>query len=73
MFMALFMCMLDSRLSVIGFVCNGEFNYLRSKGYTRPVSVLQIRSQVRKKYSKMRQDTMIAMLSPRSKAILCIS
>ncbi len=41
---------------IIGFVSNGEFNYLRTKGYTRPLSVLQIRSIVRKKYSKIKKN-----------------
>ena len=34
-------------LSCIGLVSNGEFNYLRTKGYTRPLSVLQVRTNVR--------------------------
>ena len=50
---------------MIGFVCNGEFNYLRSRGYTRPLSILQIRTQVKKKYSKMSKSTLISMLSPK--------
>ena len=53
--------------STSGFVCNGEFNYLRAKGYTRPLSVLQIRAEVRAKYSKMSQRMMKAMLTPKSK------
>lgn len=47
---------------------NGEFNYLRrAKGYTRPLSVLQIRAQVRQKYSRMSQRVMLAMLTPKRK------
>ena len=48
-----------------GFVSNGEFNYLRRKGYTRPLSVLQIRNDVRVKYSKLSQKTLLAMLTPK--------
>ena len=39
---------------------------LRAKGYTYPVSVLQIRAEVRAKYSKMSQSMMKAMLTPKS-------
>ena len=38
---------------ISGFVSNGEFNYLRTKGYTRQLSVLQIRTDVRNKYIKL--------------------
>ena len=38
-----------------GFVSNGEFNYLRSMGYTRPLSVLQIRTDVHNMYSRARE------------------
>ncbi len=41
--------------------------YLRAKGYTCPLSVLQIRAEVRAKYSKMSQRMMKAMLTPKSK------
>jgi hypothetical protein len=51
--------------SLLGFVCNGEFNYLRSKGYTRPVSIFQIRSSVKKKYRKTSKKKLIAMLTPK--------
>ena len=47
-----------------GFVSDGEFNYLRSKGYTRPLSVLHIRSTVRKKYSQLGLQTLSSMLTP---------
>ena len=49
-----------------GFVSDGEFNYLRMKGYTRPLSVLQVRSDVRKKYSKLSSKKLLAMLTPKS-------
>ena len=40
-----------------GFVSNGEFNYLRSKGYTRSLSVLQIRSELQNKYNRYNENT----------------
>lgn len=46
-----------------GFSSDGEFNYLRSRGYTRPLSVLQVRSNLRIKYSKMSQCS--EMLTPK--------
>ena len=48
-----------------GFVSNGEFNYLRSKGCTRPLSVLQICADVRNKYSRLKQETLLDMLTPK--------
>jgi len=50
--------------SLIGFCSDGEFNSLRNRGYTRPLSVFAIRSDVRSKYARMREGTMKAMLSP---------
>ena len=38
--------------SITGFVGDGEFNFLRAKGYTRPLSVLQVHSNVQNLYSK---------------------
>ena len=49
----------------MGFVSNGEFNYLRSKGYSRPLSVLQIGTAVRNKYSRISQTVLLDMLSPK--------
>ena len=57
----------------LGFVSNGEFNFLRTKGYTRPLSVLQIRSNVRKKYSQIGFRALLSMLTPKCKMILCFS
>ena len=54
-------------LSCIGFVSNGEFNYLRTKGYTRPLSVLQARTNVRNKYKNYRKAAFLAMLTPKRK------
>ena len=51
-------------LILIGFVSNGEFNYMRSRGYTRPLSVLQIRTDVRNKYNRMQANTLLNMLTP---------
>ena len=56
----------------LGFVSDGEFNYLRMKGYTRPLSVLQIRADVRRKYSRLSPKKLLAMLTPNSK-IICIT
>ena len=50
----------------VGFVSNGEFNYLRSKGYTRPVSVFQIRAMARRKYSHLGKSSLLEMLTPSS-------
>ena len=38
---------------LIGFCSNGEYNAMRSQGYTRPLSVFKIRSNVCSKYAKM--------------------
>ena len=51
----------------VGFVSDGEFNYMRRKGYTRPLSVVQIRANVRTKYNKLHQRTLLAMLTPKRK------
>ena len=48
----------------IGFCSNGEYNSLRNQGYTRPLSILRIRSDVRSKYAKMSKQVMTAMLTP---------
>ena len=51
----------------VGFVSNGEYNSMRAQGYTRPLSVLQIRADARRKYSSMGKKTMIDMLTPKRK------
>ncbi len=48
----------------IGFASNGEFNTMRIKGYTRPLSVLQIKAEAKQKYMKMALRTMVKMLTP---------
>ena len=63
-------CLYIHTLYYVGFVSNGEFNYLRTKGYTRQLSVLQIRTDVRNKCSKIRHDVLRAMLTPKRKFLL---
>ena len=47
-----------------GFVSNGEYNNFRVKGYTRPLSVIQLMLNARRKYSQMGVKNMRAMLIP---------
>ena len=42
-------------ISYVGQCTNGEWNSLRCKGNTRPLSVLQIRADSRRKYANMSQ------------------
>lgn len=49
-------------LSGLGFVTNGEWNSLRTRGNTRPLSVFQIRSEA--KYSHTGLKQIIGMISP---------
>lgn len=49
---------------IIGFTTNGEWNSLRSKGNTRPLSVFEVRSCARKKYSHASIKNMLGMLTP---------
>ena len=51
----------------VGFTSNGEYNSMRNRGYTRPLSIFQIRSDVRAKYSRLSKKTMLDMLSPERK------
>ena len=37
---------------------------MRVKGYTRPLSILQIKANSRKKYAQMAKNTMVEMLTP---------
>ena len=46
----------------VGSVSNGKFNSLRAKGYTRPISMFAVRSQVQNKYAKMSHKVMASML-----------
>ena len=57
----------------IGLVTNGEWNSLRTKGNTRPLSVLEIRSNIRLKYGRMGEKKMKKMLTPqRNHANTCM-
>lgn len=59
--------MVDLGMKVAGECTNGEWNTLWCRGNTRPLSILQIRADVRSKYTKMPKSTMMAMLTPISK------
>ena len=52
---------------MLGFTSNGEFNYLHVRGNSRPLSIFQIRQDVRTKYNRLGQKKMINMLTPISK------
>ena len=43
--------------------------FLRAKGYTRPLSVLQVRSNVRNMYSRMSLRKMLGMITPKGKPL----
>lgn len=47
------------------FVSDGEFNFLRAKGYTHPLSVLHIRSTVRNMYNRMSVRKMLTLITPK--------
>ena len=49
----------------IGCVTNGEFNSLRCRGYERPLSILQIKADVRKQFSKLSLKSMLPMITPK--------
>ena len=46
-----------------GFTTDGEWNSLRTKGNTRPLSVLQIRSDVRRKYARLTSKKLHGMIT----------
>ena len=48
-----------------GFVTDGEWNSLRSKGIKRPLSIFEIRAQVCRKYSRLSVKIMTDMLTPK--------
>ena len=54
---------------MVGFVSNGEYNVFRHKGYTRPLSVFQIQSQARKKYSTTSEKKMKEMFTTIGKTL----
>ena len=47
-----------------GFVSNGEYNSLRSTGYSRSLSVLKLKANSRSKYAQIGKTKMLKMLSP---------
>ena len=51
-------------MTLSGFTSDGEWNTLRSKGRTRPLSILQVRSDARAKYARMKEKKLMGMLSP---------
>lgn len=51
-------------LSKIGFATDGEFNSFRVHGYKRPISIFQIKSNARAKYSLKGESSLLAMLTP---------
>ena len=51
----------------IGFSTDGEWNSLRMKGNTRPLSVLEVRTRARNSCSRLSHKKMIGMLTPLSK------
>ena len=46
----------------VGFVSNGEYNAFRIKGFSRPLSILKIRSLARNKVARMSVSKMEAMI-----------
>ena len=57
-----------------GFTSNGEWNSLRSKGNSRPLSTFEVRSLVRRKYSHLSAKRMIGMLTPKCELVdqICV-
>ncbi|XP_065891566.1 uncharacterized protein [Dysidea avara] len=51
-------------MKVAGFTTDGEWNSLRSKGNTRPLTILQVRSEARAKYSHIKLARLAGMLTP---------
>ena len=57
-------CIMCCFMFSLGFVSNGEYNSLRSTGYSRPLSVLKLKANARSKYAQMGKTKMLKMLSP---------
>ena len=51
-------------MCTVGFVTNGEWNSLRAKGDTRPLSVFEIQTEVRRKYSRLSASTLVKLITP---------
>ena len=54
---------------VLGFITNGEWNSNCTKGNTRSLSVFQIQSDVRSKYSRMSEKRMLKMITSQHKSL----
>lgn len=48
----------------VGFTTNGEFNSLRWKGYSRPLTVLQLKREARAKYQSKGLKSLLDMITP---------
>ena len=57
-------------LVAVGFTTDSEWNLLRTKGYSRPLSIFQICADVRSKFSHMSLKRMIAMITPQCMLVL---
>ena len=57
----------------IGFATNGEWNSLRENGNTRPLSIFEIRKRVRNQYGKLKESTLLKMLTPKCKSCSLIA
>ena len=51
-------------MDFVGFTTDGEWNTLRTKGNSRPLSVFQIRADVRSKYNCASMKKMVEMITP---------
>ena len=54
----------------VGITTNGEFNSLRWKGNTRPLTVLQLKREARAKYQNKGLKSLLDMITPIG---MCIS
>lgn len=48
----------------VGFTTDGEFNTLRWKGNTRPLTVLQLKREACAKYQNKGEKTLLHMIMP---------
>ena len=51
------------------YVSRIEWNSLRSKGNSRPLSIFEVRSLARRKYSHLSAKRMIEMLTPKCESV----
>ena len=54
---------------ILGFTSDGEFNSLRWKGNTRPLTVLQVKTEARAKYQNKGLKTLLEMLHESSRSV----